>query len=45
MSAEVLMLKIVLLPNMTLCRLLVAVRLFLLHFVCEFGTDSAKSTV
>ena len=45
MSAEVFMILIVMLSNMTLCKLLLVVRVFLLLSVCRIGANSAKSTV
>ena len=45
MSTKVFMVEIVLLSKMTLCKLLVVVRVFLLLSGGGFGADSAKSTV
>ena len=45
MSTEVFMVEIVLLSKITLCKLLVVVRVFLLPSVCGVNADSTKSTV
>ena len=45
MSTEVFMVEILLLSKITLCKLLVVVRVFILLSLCGFDADSAKSTV
>ena len=45
MSTEVFMVEVLMLSKITLCKLLVVVRVFILLSVCGFDADSAKSTV
>ena len=45
MSTEVFMVEILMLSKITLCKLLVVVRVFILLSVCGFDAYSAKSTV
>ena len=45
MSTEVFMVEIVMLSKMTLCKLLVVVRVFILFSVFGSGANSTKSTV
>ena len=45
MSIEVFMVEILMLSKVTLCKLLVVVRVFILLSVCGFDANSAKSAV